>query len=52
MVEDAVRRSEETGVEFADAYIMASAAAEGCDAIATFNRSDFLKLGAQLAELS
>ena len=51
LVEDALRRSEETGVEFADAYIMAASIAEGCDAIATFNRSDFAALGARLASL-
>jgi predicted nucleic-acid-binding protein len=51
VVEDALRRSEETGVEFADAYIMAASVAEGCEAIATFNRSDFVKLGANVANL-
>jgi len=50
-VEDALSRSEATAVEFADAYIMASAAAEACDGVATFNRSDFTRLGARLPSL-
>lgn len=48
LVEDAIRRSRSSGVEFADAYIMASAETQGVDAIGTFNKSDFKKLGSTL----
>ena len=43
---NALRRARGSGVEFADAYIAALAEVSGADAIATFNLSDFHKLGA------
>jgi predicted nucleic acid-binding protein len=50
LVRLAVERAHTTGAEFADAYIAASIAANGCDTVATFNRRDFKKLGVALAE--
>lgn len=50
IVDDALTRSERTGVEFADAYILASCLSHRCDGVATFNRSDFAKLGAPMAD--
>lgn len=50
LVRLAVERAEANGAEFADAYIAASMGANGCDAVATFNRRDFTKLGVVLAE--
>lgn len=49
LVRLAIQRSQATGAEFADAYIAASTAANGCDAIATFNERDFKKLAVPLA---
>ena len=46
----AVERAQTTGAEFADAYIAASCAANGCEAVATFNERDFRKLGVALAK--
>lgn len=46
-VEDAISLARRTGQEFADAYIVASAALTGAEAIATFNQRDFEKLGAR-----
>lgn len=46
----AIALAEQTGSEFADAYIAASANLTDCDDIATFNRKDFRKLGASLFE--
>jgi len=48
IVEKALALAGATGQEFADAYIAASAPALRCDAIATFNREHFEKLGAKL----
>ena len=42
---EAVRLSRHSGVDFSDAYIAALAKAFGAGAIATFNFSDFRKLG-------
>ena len=42
---EAVRLSRDSGVDFPDAYIAALAKACGAEAIATFNLSDFRKLG-------
>ncbi len=50
IVGEALTASALTGVEFADAYIAASARAEGCDAIATFNTKDFGRLGLTIAD--
>jgi predicted nucleic acid-binding protein len=50
VVGEALTASSLTGVEFADAYIAASARAAGCDAVATFNTKDFAKLGLPLAK--
>ena len=50
VVGEALTTSSLTGVEFADAYIAASARAAGCDAVATFNTKDFAKLGFPLAK--
>ncbi|MBN1426027.1 PIN domain-containing protein [Candidatus Fermentibacteria bacterium] len=44
LVDDALQRARTSGIEFADAYIAASAADAGCESIATFNASDFRKL--------
>ncbi|MEI8078578.1 MAG: PIN domain-containing protein [bacterium] len=49
LVHLAIERAQATGSEFADAYIAAAIAAHGCDAVATFNRRDFKKLGVALA---
>lgn len=49
-VEEALRLAAEGGTEFADAYIAASIEPSGCEALATFNRGHFEKLGAPLAE--
>ncbi len=43
-----VSLSRSSGQEFADAYIAASAEEAGADAVATFNRKHFEKLGAAL----
>jgi predicted nucleic acid-binding protein len=51
LVADAIGRSRESGVEFADAYILSSADAIKLDEVATFNRSDFRELGAKLYKL-
>ena len=48
LVEDAIGRARRCGVEFADAYIQATADAAHADEIATFNLADFRKLGATL----
>ncbi len=45
IVGEALSLSSRTGVEFADAYVAASARAEGCDGVATFNAKDFARLG-------
>jgi len=45
IVGPALTSSSLTGVDFADAYIAASARAKGCDGIATFNLEDFSRLG-------
>lgn len=50
LVHLAIERAQVTGSEFADAYIAATIATHGCDAVATFNRRDFKKLGVALAE--
>lgn len=50
LVQLAVERARATGAEFADAYIAASCAANGCEAVATFTARDFRKLGVALAE--
>ena len=41
----------ETGSEFADAYLAASAASAGCTGVATFDRKDFERLRVGLADL-
>ncbi len=42
---EAIRLARSAGVEFPDAYIAALAGSKGCDAVATFNLSDFRRLG-------
>ena len=42
---EAIRLSRDSGVDFPDAYIAALAKACGAEAVATFNLSDFRKLG-------
>ena len=42
---EAVRLARQSGVDFADAYIAAMAAASDAEEIATFNVGDFRKLG-------
>jgi len=51
LVAAALAHASETGVEFADAYIAASARAAACSGIATFDRKDFARLGLEIAEL-
>lgn len=48
LVEDAIALARESGQEFADAYIAAGARNAGADAIATFNRKHFERMGAPL----
>ena len=48
LVVEALRRARDSGQEFADAYIAASVEAADCDAIATFNRQHFKKLGVEI----
>ncbi len=48
VVEDAISVAKASGQEFADSYIFASARRLGAGAVATFNRKDFLKMGATL----
>jgi predicted nucleic acid-binding protein len=47
----ALTLASETGVEFADAYIAASARAASCSGVATFDRKDFVRLGIEIADL-
>ena len=42
---EALHLARSTGVEFSDAYIAALALASGCETVATFNLSDFRRLG-------
>jgi predicted nucleic acid-binding protein len=51
LVASALTLAAETGGEFADAYIAASARASVCSGVATFNRKDFARLGIGVAEL-
>ena len=48
LVDEALLAARQSGQEFADAYIFASAKESGADAIATFNRPHFENLGAVL----
>jgi len=48
LAEEALRLARLTKLEFADAYIAASARASGAEAVATFNRRDFQRLGSAL----
>ena len=48
LVEDAISLARSSGQEFADAYILASSRQAKADGIATFNKKDFERLGAQL----
>jgi uncharacterized protein len=47
-VGDAIALARRTAQEFADAYILASSRRVPADAIATFNRNHFEKLGAEI----
>lgn len=51
LVVEALRRTRAAGQEFADAYIAASVEAAKCEAVATFNREHFRKLGVELHRL-
>lgn len=51
VVEEALRLAGKSRQDFADAYIVASAAAHSADAVATFNRKHFEKLGARIHRL-
>ena len=51
LVQAALRSARHAGQEFADAYIYANAIDAGTEAIATFNRKDFARMGAPLVEL-
>jgi predicted nucleic acid-binding protein len=48
LAEEAVRMARQTGVEFADCYIAASARRAGADCLATFNRRHFSALPVKL----
>lgn len=48
VVDEALRLARQSGQEFADAYIAASATLEGADAVAIFNRGHFEKLAVPL----
>jgi predicted nucleic acid-binding protein len=48
VVEEAISVAKTSGKEFADSYILASSRRLGAVAVATFNRKDFLKMGATL----
>jgi predicted nucleic acid-binding protein len=48
VVEEAISVAKASGQEFADSYILALARRLGAGAVATFNRKDFLKMGAVL----
>ena len=48
VVEEAISVAKASGQEFADSYILASAHRLGAGTVATFNRKDFLKMGATL----
>lgn len=49
-VEEALSVARRTGQEFADAYIHALAVREKVDAVATFNRKHFVKMGTAVHE--
>lgn len=51
LVAGALALASEAGVEFADAYIAASARASACSGLATFDRRDFARLGIEMADL-
>ena len=51
LVEEAIALAKATRQEFADAYIAVSARAGGADAVATFNKEHFEKIGATLYPL-
>ncbi|MBP1766613.1 MAG: putative PilT protein domain protein [Candidatus Aminicenantes bacterium] len=50
LVETALTLADTGGVEFPDAYIAASALAEECDGVASFNRKDFARMKIRLAD--
>jgi len=50
VVRTALVLTQQSGAEFADAYIAASARAAGCDGVATFNLKDFKHLGLRTAD--
>jgi predicted nucleic acid-binding protein len=51
LVGSALTLASETGGEFANAYIAASARASACSGVATFNRKDFARLGVEITDL-
>lgn len=51
LVERAIRLARAGGGDFADAYVAAVASESGADALATFNRKDFARLGIPLHAL-
>ena len=51
LVEKAIRLARASGEDFADAYVAAVASETGADALATFNRKDFARLGLPLHAL-
>jgi len=50
VVRAALVLAQQSGVEFADSYIAASARAAECDGVATFNLKDFKRLGLRMAD--
>jgi len=50
IVGSALTSASSTGVDFAEAYVAASARAAGCDGVATFNLRDFKRLGLRTAD--
>lgn len=51
LVDQALALARATGQEFADAYVAVSAHEHGADAVATFNRRRFDKMGISLHEM-
>ena len=51
VVDAALDLARQTGIDFADAYIAASARAQGIESIATFNRRDFSRLGVPIEDI-
>jgi predicted nucleic acid-binding protein len=51
VVDAALELARRTGVDFADAYIAASAREQGAESVATFNLTNFRRLGMPVADI-